>query len=111
MQEIVDTNYDRKEIPEGRNTFRVINFKKNEKMYIFTFSYDGGKEGDQVFFASNLGPFLKILGCKESAPGVYILDTEVVLGKSFTATLFLEPSKKDATKMYRNMKDFDEVPF
>lgn len=113
MQEIIDTNsdYSGKDIPEGKNTFRVLKFKKNGKMYIFTLSYDGGKEGDQVFFAGTVGPLLKVLGCKESAKGVYILDTDTVLGASFSATVYLEPSKKDATKIYRNMKDFDEVPF
>lgn len=113
MIEQIDTNsnFAGKEIPEGRNTFRVTNFKKNEKMYIFTLSYDNGKEGDMVFFSSNIGPLLKVLGCKESAKGIYILDTGVIMGVAFTATVFLEPNKKDKTKIYRNMKDFDEVPF
>lgn len=113
MQEIIDTNgsFGDKDIPDGKNTFRIIKFRKNEKMYIFTLSYDGEKEGEQVFFSSSIGPLLKALGCKESAKGVYILDTDVVLGATFTATVSHEPNKKDPTKIYQNMKDISEIPF
>lgn len=113
MIETIDTNFDYsgKDIPEGRNTFRVTGFKKNGKLYIIKVSYDGGKEGEQVFFASNIGPLLKVLGCSESTPGVYILDTDVIIGKPFAATVFLQTDKKDPNKVYRNMKDFDEQPF
>lgn len=112
MIEEIDTNLRNKnDIPDGRNTFRIMSMKKNEKLYIFSLSYDGEKTGEQVFFSSNIGPLLKVLGCKESKPGIYVLDTEVVIGASFTATVFREASKKDANKIYQNMKDFDEVPF
>lgn len=114
MQEVIDTNFKafgNKDIADGKNTFRILNIKKNEKMYIFVLSYDGDKQGEQVFFASNIGPLLKVLGCDESAKGVYILDFEKVMGKTFTATVFHEANKKDPNKVYQNMKDFDEVPF
>lgn len=113
MQEIIDTNskFAGKDIPEGKNTFRVASYKKNDKMYIFTLSYDGGKQGEQVFFSSDIAPLLKAVGCKESAPGIYILDTDIVLGAQFTALVYREANKKDPTKIYQKMKDFDEVPF
>ena len=115
MEEIIDTNYvggfGNKEIPDGKYTFRIKGFKKNGKMYIFTLIYDGDMQGEQVFFAGNIGPLLKVLGCKEATKGVYIFDSELVLGSQFTATVCHEANKKDPTKIYQNMKDFDEVPF
>lgn len=113
MIEEIDTNskFSNKDIPDGKNTFRVMSVKKNEKLYIFTLSYDNGKEGEQVFFSSTIAPLLKALGCKESKPGVYILDTDVILGTSFVATVSREADKKDPTKIYQRMKDFGEVPF
>lgn len=113
MEEIIDTNgqYGNKELPEGKNTFRITRFKKNGKLYIFTLSYDGGSEGEQVFFASNIGPLLKVLGCKEAEKGLYIFDSDKVIGATFTGTVVREASKKDKSKVYQNMKDFDELPF
>lgn len=115
MEEIIDTNFkggfSKQEIPDGKNTFRITRFKKNGKMYIFTLTYDGDQEADQVFFSSNLGPLLKVLGCKEAEKGLYIFDSDKVIGATFTATVVHEASKKDASKVYQNMKDFDEVPF
>lgn len=116
MIEEIDTNsnFAKKELPEGSNTFRVLATRKGEKgMYIWTFSYDGGKEGEMVFFGSNMGPLLKVLGCKENPekPGFYTLDTSITDGGQFKATVYSEASTKDPKKIYKNMKDFDEVPF
>jgi len=112
MIEEIDTNnnFDSKKIPDGVHSFRIVNFKKHKNLYIFTLSYDG-VEGEQTFFGNQMGDFLKCLGCKESKKGVYIFDSELVLGGVFKATVYQEADKKDPTKIYQRMKDFDEVPF
>lgn len=111
MIEEIDTNnnFDSKKIPDGNKTFRVTNFKKHQNLYIFTLSYDG-TEGEQTFFGNQMADFLKCMGCKESSKGVYIFDSDKVLGGSFTATVYQEADKKSG-KMYQRMKDFDEIPF
>lgn len=111
MIEEIDTNsnFANKEIPDGKHTFRVVNFKKHASLYIFTLSYDG-QEGEQAFFGNQMGDFLKCMGCKESSKGIYIFDSDKVLGGSFTAVVYREADKKTG-KMYARMKDFDEVPF
>lgn len=113
IDEEIDTNRNlsNKEIPDGVHSFRVLTVKKNNAMYIWTFSYEGGAEGDIVFFANNMGPLLKVLGCKETAPGKYKLESPEVEGVPFKATVFSEPDKKDKTVLRKRMKDFDEVPF
>lgn len=116
MEEIIDTNFksnfEKLEIPDGKNTFRITRFKKNGKMYIFTLTYNGDQEGEQVFFASNIGPLLKALGCKEAEKGLYIFDSDKVLGSAFKATVYRGENKKDPSKPYQNMKDFEgDIPF
>lgn len=112
MIEEIDTNsnFAAKEIPDGSHSFRVTNFKKHENLYIFTLSYEG-VEGEQVFFGNQMGDFLKCMGCQESKKGIYIFDSDKVLGGSFKATVYREADKKNPAKIYQRMKDFDEVPF
>ncbi len=115
LDEIVDTNsnFANKEIPDGPHTFRVLNVRKNGLLYIWELSYDGGKEGEQVFFANTMGPLLKALGCIDQEKGKYHLQSEIVDGAIFKATVFREADKNDKTKLYQRMKDFQgsEVPY
>ena|ERR1700690_2664333 len=114
MIEEIDTksNFADKEIPDGVDIFRVVGCRKNEAMYIWSFTYENGsKEGEMVFFANNMGGLLKVLGCKETSKGVYAFDTSLTDGVQFKATVYSEPDKKDKSIMRKRMKDFDEVPF
>lgn len=113
IDEEIDTNsnFSNKEIPDGTHGFRVLGVKKHEAMYIWSLSYENGAEGEIVFFANNMGPLLKVLGCKETAPGKYKLESSVVDGVPFKATVYGEPDKKDKNIIRKRMKDFDEVPF
>lgn len=106
-----NSNFSEKEIPDGEHIFRVMGTRKQGSMYIWSFTYDSGKEGEIVFFANNMGPLLKVLGCKETSKGIYTLDTEVTDGVSFKATVYSEPDKKDKSILRKRMKDFDEIPF
>ena len=112
MIEEIDTNsnFADKEISEGEHTFRVSGCRKKGAMYVWSFTYEG-KEGEMVFFANNMGPLLKVLGCKETSKGVYAFDTSLTDGVQFKAVVYSEPDKKDPKVMRKRMKDFDEVPF
>lgn len=113
LDEEIDTNSDfsNRDIPDGTYSFRVMSVRKNGAMYIWHFSYDGEREGDIVFFANNMGPLLKVLGCKETKPGFYKLESQEVEGVPFKATVYGEPDKKDKNVIRKRMKDFDPVPF
>lgn len=114
MLEEIDTNsnFSNEGIPDGRYTFRILDIRTNGLLRIFGLSYDGGKEADQIFFDNQLGALLKCLGCKETSKGKYILDSDKTIGDVFKATVYHEPDKKDKTKIYQRMKDFEqEVPF
>lgn len=108
-----NSNFAEKEIPDGDHSFRVLGTRKQGAMYIWTLSYDGGREGDMVFFANTMGPLLKALGCTEGAKGIYTLDTSVTDGGSFKAEVYSEPDKKDKDKIYKRMKNIvgSEVPY
>jgi hypothetical protein len=113
MIESIDTNsnFADKEIPDGIHSFRVLGFRKHANLYIFPLSYDDGQEGEQVFFGNQMGEFLKCMGCEESKKGIYIFDSDKVIGGSFKATVYREVDKKDSSKIYQRMKNFDELPF
>lgn len=112
MIEEIDTNsnFERKEIPDGKHTFRVMDIRKAKTLYIWELSFDG-QEGEQAFFGNEMGPLLKVLGCKETDKGKYAFDSEEIKGKTFTATVFREADKKDSSKIYQRMKDFTDLPF
>lgn len=110
MIEEIDTNskFANKDIADGLHKFRVLGFKKHGNLYIFPLSYDNGEEGEQVFFGNQMADFLRVLGCKESSKGIYIFDSEKVIGGEFSATVFHEADNKDKSKIYQRMKDFKE---
>lgn len=111
MIEEIDTNsnFVNKEIPDGEHSFRINSFRKHANLYIFNLSYEG-KEGEQTFFGNQMGDFLRCLGCDQSSKGIYIFDSEKVLGNAFKATVYREEDKKTG-KTYQRMKEFDELPF
>lgn len=113
MIEEIDTNsnFENKEIPDGRNSFRVMDVRKAKSLYVWELTYNNGQEGDQSFFANTMGPLLKVLGCKETDKGKYALNSEEVKGKSFTATVYREADKKDPSIIRQRMKDFSDLPF
>ena len=57
---------------------------------------------------NQVGPLLVILGAKEdpAKKGHYLWETDLMAGKTFKATISHDKDKKDATKVYQNMKDF-----
>lgn len=113
MIEEIDTtsNFDSKRIPDGKHSFRLEDVRKAKSLYVFDLSYDEGQRGEQTFFANTLGPFLKVLGCKETSKGKYEFNSAEVIGIRFSAVVYQEPDKDDKTKIYQRMKDFDEIPF
>jgi hypothetical protein len=113
MIEEIDTNsnFANKEIPDGKHGFRVTDIRKAKSLYVVELTYDDGQEGEQTFFANTIGPLLKVLGCQETEKGKYMLNTEELKGKPFSAIVYHEGDKTDKTKIYQRMKDFDEVPF
>lgn len=102
----IDTNndYSDKIIPDGNHIFKVLGFRAVKASYAVSLSYDGGIEGEILLFANQMGPLLKVLGCTEgSAPGKYVLNTDIAVGGSFSATIYT------TDKGYKNMKDI--LPF
>ena len=82
-------------------------------------NYDGG-QGKVLTWPNQVGPLLALLGAKEDTEkkGHYLWETDMMVGKAFKATISHDADKKDATKVYQNMKDFkasenktEEVPF
>ena len=121
--EITDTNSQYNDnIPDGTYDFKVVSVVRKEikgnKAYEWTLEYSGG-EGKVLTFPNQIGPLLVLLGAKEDAAkkGHYLWETEMMVGKTFKATISHDADKKDAKKVYQNMKDFkatgktEEVPF
>lgn len=111
MSEIIDTTpkYAEKEIPDGTYTFEVgVVTKKDisgKPAYEWNLEYDG-KSVQVLFFPSQMGPLLRVLGCKESEPNKFVFDALLVDGKKFKATAF--KTEKNG-KTYQNLKDFTSV--
>jgi hypothetical protein len=101
MIEEVDTNsnFGDKVIPDGPHHFKVIAIRKVKNSYAFSLAYDDGASGEILLFANMIGPLLKALGCAEgSAPGKYVLNTDITTGGEFDATIYEE-------KGYKRIKD------
>ena len=121
--ETTDTNSQfHDDIPDGTYDFEVVNVVRKEingkKAYEWTLEYDGG-EGKVLTWPNQVGPLLALLGAKEDTAkkGHYLWETELMVGKTFKATISHDPDKKDPSKVYQNMKDFkpskktEDVPF
>lgn len=115
--ETTDTNsaYPDKAIGDGKHTFvveRVVGKPLgNAYGYVWTLE-EKGKLYEQVLFGNEMGSLLKILGCKESAPGKYEWDTDEVKGKPFGVTVSHVPDKKKPDVMRQKFSEFtEEIPF
>lgn len=103
-------------IPEGTRQFMVageikkkyVGPNKDMEMFIVPLQFKEGI-GDQAFLASMMGPFLKAMGSKEIAPGVYDWDTTEFEGKSFQATVTHKADKNDSSKIRAGMGDIKTV--
>lgn len=105
MIEEIDTNNDfsNKIIPNGNHRFKVMGTRKVKSSYAWSLAYGEGQEGEILMFGNMMGPLLQALGCKEgSAPGKYVLNTDITDGAEFNATIYEE-------KGYKRMKDI--TPF
>lgn len=108
-RESTDTNSQfNDDIPDGTHDFEIVKVYakdiKGKKGYEWTLEYDGG-QGKVLTWPNQIGPLLKVLGCKENEPGKYDWDTELMEGKTFKATIVHEKAKK-SDKVYCNIKDF-----
>lgn len=119
MRELIDTNSQfNSDIPDGIYTFTIhsVTKKEGKGFYIWNLDFDESN-GDQIMFANMMGPLLKMLGCEESSPGKYMVDTDLLVGKKFKAKVTHEPDKKDPAKIRQQMGGFeavvdqDDIPF
>lgn len=107
-REILDTssNFPDKEITDGTYTFEVdLVVRKDIKGkagYEWSLDYDG-KTVQLLMWPNQMGPFLRVLGVKETEPNKFAFDTMEVEGLKFKATAY-----KDK-KGYQQLKDFQAV--
>lgn len=119
-QEILDTSskYPDKEIPDGTYTFQIKSVSKksigDKTGYEWVLEYDGNR-AQVLFWPSQMGPLLRVLGVKESEKDKFMFDTMEVEGKVFKGTAF---KMEKNGKTYQNLKDFvtaevkdDSIPF
>lgn len=122
-QEMTDTTSQFNDsIPDGVHDFEIMLVVrkdiKGKKAYEWTLEYEDG-EGKVLTWPNQVGPLLALLGAKEDPDkkGHYLWETEMMQGKTFKATISHDPDKKNPSKVYQNMKDFqtserpDDVPF
>ena len=101
MIEEIDTNNDfsDKVIPDGTHHCKVVTTRKVKSGYVWVLNYGDGEQGEIMLFGNLMGDLLKALGCQEgSAPGKYVLNTDITDGGEFDATFYTE-------KGYKRMKD------
>lgn len=104
-------------IPDGNYDFEIQKVVRKEikgkKAYEWSLEY-AGKEGTEIgrvlTWPNQVGPLLAILGAKEDAEkkGHYIWETDMMAGKMFKATISHDADKKNPSKVYQNMKDFQK---
>ena len=105
------------EISNGTYKFEVVKVVRKEikgkKAYEWELEYKNADKvdmiGKQLFWPNQISGLLRVLKCKETTPGVFDWDTDLMEGKEFIATIAREPSKKDLSKSYQIMIDFKEV--
>lgn len=107
------------DIPDGTYDFEIEKVIakdiKGKKGYEWYLSYNG-TSGKVLTWPNQIGGLLSVLGCKETEPGKFSWDTDLMEGKTFKATIVHETAKKTG-KVYCNIKDFqpsgktEDVPF
>jgi len=112
MQEETDTtNRFNQDLPDGVNVFKITaieRFYSPADFWVFSLDYKGGS-GEQTLFANMLGPLLRIMGCEEFEPNKFRWDSDLLVGKSFKATVAHAPDKKNPTKIRQHMGAFEKV--
>lgn len=98
-------------LPEGTQQFMVCGEVKikpisNGDLYLVPLQFTGGM-AEQAFFANNIGPLLRALGCTETSPDCFDWDTTELEGRTFTATITHKADKNDSTKIRSNMSDIN----
>lgn len=109
MIEEVDTNsnFSNLIIPDGLHHFKWIATRKVKSSYALVLAYEDGAKGEILLFGNQMGPLLKAVGCAEgSAPGKYVLNTDITDGAVFDAVVYEE-------KGYKRLKDIvvSDLPF
>ena len=114
--EVIDTNsmYPSKDITDGKHTFtidRVISKDLGKAHgYVWTLE-ENDQLFEQVMFATGMKDLLKILGCKEDAPGKFTFDTDELKGKSFGCEVTHEPDKKGTIRQKFSKFTEEGLPF
>src|ERR1700682_4970631 len=108
-RESTDTNSQfNDDIPDGTYDFSIVKVVakdiKGKRGYEWNLDYGNGI-GKVLTWPNQIGPLLKVLGCKEIEKGKYDWDTDLMEGKTFKATIVHEKGKK-SDKVYCNIKDF-----
>lgn len=113
--EITDTNSQFNDnIPDGNYDFTVQSVARKEikgkKAYEWILNYGKDSQGKVLMWPNQVGPLLALLGAKEDAEkkGHYLWETEMMTGRTFKATISHDPDKKDPSKIYQNMKNFQK---
>ncbi len=100
-------------IEDGPHSFKVVKVVRKEisgkKAYEWTLAHEDG-EGKVLTWPSQVGPLLIILGAKEDPQkkGHYLWETDLMAGKTFKATITHDADKKNPSKVYQNMKDYEK---
>jgi hypothetical protein len=68
----------------------------------------GPDSGEVSLFPNEMGPLFEILGWKRTAAKKYKGDPDLAVGQYFKATCVKESSKKDLTKSYLKLRDFQK---
>jgi hypothetical protein len=102
-------SYEKIPLPDGEQTFKIIEVTRVEKvkgLYEWALQAEDGEKYQQNMFANEMGPLLRLLGCKEVSKDKFSWDTVMVEGRSFTATVSHVPDKKDASVIRQKMANF-----
>lgn len=123
VRESVDTSRKSgKEIEDGTWNFTGIAMtkkyggkNKDVPFYVLAVKYEKG-DAEQILLPNMMGPLLRLMGAKETAPNQFDFDTDDFFGFKYQATVTSAADKKDPSKIRKHMGDFkeaekDEVPF
>lgn len=108
-RETTDTNSQFNDaIPDGTYDFEVHKVVRKEIKgkvgYEWSLDY-GDQNGKQLFWPNQMGDLLRLLGCKETAPGKFDWETDLMEGQTFKATVSRKEDKKSG-KTFQMMGDF-----
>jgi hypothetical protein len=117
LEETDTTGFEKKPIPGGEDTFKVLSVNRVEKvkgLYEWQLENSKGDDYQHNMFANEMGDLLRILGCNETSKNKFSWDTVAVEDRTFKATVSHVPDKKDANIIRQKMTNFkadDGIPF